>query len=514
MADELFLIDGNSARLPRVLRPARSRSQPRRACRPMRSSDSPALLVKILTDYGPKATVVVWDRGHSGRKDVYTEYKAGRSSRPDLLKEQWPHFEPLVEAFGYRNIGVDGYEADDVIASIAEQAKQQEPPIEVMIVTGDRDAYQLVDERVRIMTTSRGITDTRVYDRDGVIDRYGIPPELVPDFLGLKGDTSDNIPRRSRDRGQDGRRPACSGSDRWRRCSIPHRGDLRRQAQAESHRARRRRAHLQAAGHRPARDPPRRAGHRRLRLPAARPLQAARHRSVSSSCASRCAVWRRRWAPPMPPRPRPEAEQALHAKTRQATPSDLTKALPADRRDHGRRPAAPRPPRTRSSDPTIAGPTASTRPARTSSTPAAPTAPRISSRPIDPRPVIAHNVKALGQVPAHIAHDTEIGAYLLEPARRAYPFRELCEERGFATDVQDGDGAGADARLVRCAGRSGSARRSADGDSRTFSTTSSCRSCGSCARWSRSAVRLDTERAGRDLDPGQGGGRPARDRDL
>src|SRR5579884_1604286 len=64
-----------------------------------------------------------------------------------------------------------------------------------MVVTGDRDAYQLVDDGVvKIMTTSRGITDTRVYDRQGVVDRYGIPPELVPDFIGLKGDTSDNIP--------------------------------------------------------------------------------------------------------------------------------------------------------------------------------------------------------------------------------------------------------------------------------------------------------------------------------
>ena len=63
-----------------------------------------------------------------------------------------------------------------------------------MVVTGDRDAYQLVDDGVRIMSTSRGVTDTKVYDRQGVIDRYGIPPELVPDFIGLKGDTSDNIP--------------------------------------------------------------------------------------------------------------------------------------------------------------------------------------------------------------------------------------------------------------------------------------------------------------------------------
>ena len=89
-----------------------------------------------------------------------------------------------------------------------------------MVVTGDRDAYQLVDDgTVRIMTTSRGITDTRVYDRDGVIDRYGIPPELVPDFIGLKGDTSDNIP------GVPGSatrppRSCCSGSARSRTCSA------------------------------------------------------------------------------------------------------------------------------------------------------------------------------------------------------------------------------------------------------------------------------------------------------
>ena len=80
-----------------------------------------------------------------------------------------------------------------MIASIAEQAKDQGIP--VMVVTGDRDAYQLVDDGViKIMTTSRGITDTKVYDREGVIDRYGIAPELIPDFIGLKGDTSDNIP--------------------------------------------------------------------------------------------------------------------------------------------------------------------------------------------------------------------------------------------------------------------------------------------------------------------------------
>src|ERR687897_612352 len=187
---ELFLIDGNSLAyraffaLPESI--ATSDGRPTNAIFGFAS-----MLVKILTDYGPVPTVVVWDAGMSGRKEISPDYKAQRSSRPDLLKLQWPHLRPLVEAFGYRNISVEGYEADDVIAALTEQAKQR--GIRVMVVTGDRDAYQLVDEGVRIMSTSRGVTDTKVYDRDGVIERYGIPPELIPDFIGLKGDTTDNI---------------------------------------------------------------------------------------------------------------------------------------------------------------------------------------------------------------------------------------------------------------------------------------------------------------------------------
>src|SRR5947209_13070626 len=191
MPDELFLIDGNSLAyraffaLPESI--ATSTGVPTNAIFGFAS-----MLVKILTDYGPKATVVVWDRGDTGRRELYSEYKAQRSTRPDLLKEQWPAFEPLVDAFGYQNLAVPGYEADDVIASIVERARSSEIP--VMVVTGDRDAYQLVGDGVRIMTTSRGISETKVYDAEGVKDRYGIPPELVPDFTGLKGDTSDNIP--------------------------------------------------------------------------------------------------------------------------------------------------------------------------------------------------------------------------------------------------------------------------------------------------------------------------------
>ena len=136
--------------------------------------------------------VVAWDAGMSGREVTYEPYKAERKPRPDLLKEQWPHLMPLAEAFGFTNVKVEGYEADDVIASLARQAREQEIP--VMVVSGDRDVYQLVEDGVRVMTTSRGITDTKIYDREGVVERYGVPPELVTDLIGLKGDTSDNIP--------------------------------------------------------------------------------------------------------------------------------------------------------------------------------------------------------------------------------------------------------------------------------------------------------------------------------
>jgi DNA polymerase-1 len=188
---ELFLIDGNSLAyrafyaLPETI--ATSTGQPTNAIFGFAS-----MLVKILTEYGPKPTLVAWDAGMSGREEVSTEYKAGRKRRPDLLSEQWPHLHPLVEAFGYQNVKVDGYEADDVIATLARQAREK--GIEVMVVTGDRDMFQIVGDGVRVMATSRGITETKIYDRQAVIDRYGIPPEKIPDFYGLKGDTSDNIP--------------------------------------------------------------------------------------------------------------------------------------------------------------------------------------------------------------------------------------------------------------------------------------------------------------------------------
>ncbi len=153
------------------------------------------MFLKIVGDeeHGSPAVVAVWDAGLSGREEVYEPYKAQRDAKPDALREQWPHFYPMAQAFGFENVRVEGWEADDVIASLAEKAKGEGR--EVTVVTGDRDSFQLVDDgKVTIMATGRGVTDTKLYDEAAVIERYGVPPVLVPDFIGLKGDTSDNIP--------------------------------------------------------------------------------------------------------------------------------------------------------------------------------------------------------------------------------------------------------------------------------------------------------------------------------
>ncbi|MGH2871082.1 MAG: DNA polymerase I [Solirubrobacteraceae bacterium] len=439
MPDELFLIDGNSLAyraffaLPESI--ATSTGQPTNAIFGFAS-----MLVKILTDYGPKATVVVWDAGSSGRKEVYADYKAQRSSRPDLLREQWPHLEPLVDAFGYRNLKVDGYEADDVIASLAQLAKTHQPPIEVMVVTGDRDAYQLVDERVRIMTTSRGITDTRVYDRQGVIDRYGIGPELVPDFIGLKGDTSDNIP------GVPGIGDKTAGELLQRFGSLEAvlggveqiSGAKRKQNLTEHAEAARLSKQLATA----KRDVPL-DGVDVSALVSAAPDR-SRLRDVFREFELREPLRRLEEAlgSADAAAPAPATDTRLTAVAREGSLRDV-EALSGDEVAVAVR--APIVPEgelfageqqawrfgVHSGDRVLCGSSPS---------------PADLVRALGARPVVAHDSKSLEVVPTGLAHDTEVAAYLLEPARRAYPFRELCEERGLAAAVQDE--AGADAVLA------------------------------------------------------------------
>ncbi|MDQ6818705.1 MAG: DNA polymerase, partial [Actinomycetota bacterium] len=438
MAEQLFLIDGNSLAyraffaLPESI--ATSTGVPTNAIFGFAS-----MLVKILTDYGPKATVVVWDAGYTGRKEIYSDYKAQRSTRPDLLKEQWPHLEPLVDAFGYRNLAVEGYEADDVIASIVERASGSEPPVPVMVVTGDRDAYQLVGDGVRIMTTSRGITDTRVYDREGVVERYGIQPELIPDFIGLKGDTSDNIPGVP----GIGDKTAAELLQRFGSLEavLEHVDDIsgakRKQNLIDHAEAARISKELATA----KRDIPLTLDLEEL---VAAPPDRSRLREVFREFELREPLRRLEEAlgSADAAAPAPAAEQSLTARLREAT-LDAARTLPEVEVA-----VAVRPPHVPED---ALFPTGCWRFGVY-----ADTGSRLlggsCERPEDlvaaigKRPVVAHDAKSLGEVPARLAHDTEVAAYLLEPARRAYPFRELCEERGLGTDIEDE--AAADALLL------------------------------------------------------------------
>jgi DNA polymerase-1 len=149
------------------------------------------MLFKLLTDYRPKGVAVAWDTRPVHRAELSETYKSERRPMPDLLREQFPFFRPIVEAFGYRNLEFEGWEADDVIATLATRADDE--GIKICVVSTDRDAFQLVSDNVTLMMTPRGVADVNVYTPERVEARLGITPDKVPDFIGLKGDTSDNI---------------------------------------------------------------------------------------------------------------------------------------------------------------------------------------------------------------------------------------------------------------------------------------------------------------------------------
>src|ERR671916_2803265 len=188
---ELFLVDGNNLAyraffaLPEELQT--TEGQPTNALLGFTN-----MLFKLLTDYTPRGVAVAWDTRPVHRTELSAEYKSERRPMPDLLREQFPHFRPIVEAFGYRNLEFDGWEADDVIATLATRA--DEAGIKTCVVSTDRDAFQLCTENVCLMMTPRGVADVQVYTPERVEARYGIRPDQIPDFIGLKGDTSDNIP--------------------------------------------------------------------------------------------------------------------------------------------------------------------------------------------------------------------------------------------------------------------------------------------------------------------------------
>ena len=151
------------------------------------------ILLKVLADLKPKYAIVTWDKSSDTfRKDLYPEYKAHRKKQPDDLYAQIPYTKEVTEALGLPWVELDKFEADDIIGTLGRQAEKR--GLETIIVTGDLDELQLIDEHTKVYTMRRGFTDTVIYDLEALKDRYGVNPQQFIDLKALKGDASDNIP--------------------------------------------------------------------------------------------------------------------------------------------------------------------------------------------------------------------------------------------------------------------------------------------------------------------------------
>ena len=153
-----------------------------------------SMLAKLLEDQSPTGMAVAFDRrGPTFRDALAVTYKAGRPVTPEPLLEQIELIRRLVETLGVPAVDAEGYEADDVIATLATRLSGEGH--EVVIVTGDRDAYQLVrDPLVKVLYNRRGVTDYVLYDEAGIEERTGVRPGLYPFLASLRGDPSDNLP--------------------------------------------------------------------------------------------------------------------------------------------------------------------------------------------------------------------------------------------------------------------------------------------------------------------------------
>jgi len=152
-----------------------------------------SMLAKMMSDLKPDGVVVAFDLGKPAfRVEALAQYKMQRPPTAQELRDQFPMVKELLTALDIPIVELQGWEGDDILGTLARRGEAA--GIRMLLVTGDRDAFQLVTDTVKVVTTKKGITDIVIYGRDEVFERYGVTPEQVPDYLGLKGDTSDNIP--------------------------------------------------------------------------------------------------------------------------------------------------------------------------------------------------------------------------------------------------------------------------------------------------------------------------------
>jgi DNA polymerase-1 len=151
-----------------------------------------SMLLNVLRDEKPTHIAVAFDKGLTFRHEVYADYKAHRAKMPDEMRVQMDRVRQVVETMGIPIFEQEGYEADDLLGTLARQAGEQ--GADTLIVTGDTDLLQLADEHTRVLTSRWRFSDTVIYDAEGVQQKYGLAPNQMADFKGIVGDKSDNIP--------------------------------------------------------------------------------------------------------------------------------------------------------------------------------------------------------------------------------------------------------------------------------------------------------------------------------
>jgi DNA polymerase I len=152
-----------------------------------------SMLINLMKDHKPTSVIVTFDRPEpTFRHTKNVEYKAQREAAPDILRQQMGLVREVVEALGITMLELVGFEADDIIATVAERVKNQGD--DIIIVTGDRDSYQLVsDPHVKVLYNRRGVSDYAFYDEAGILEKTGVTPALYPQYAALRGDPSDNL---------------------------------------------------------------------------------------------------------------------------------------------------------------------------------------------------------------------------------------------------------------------------------------------------------------------------------
>ncbi len=152
-----------------------------------------SMLLKIMDSEKPDYMAVAFDKGRvTFRHDVYSDYKATRKATPEELRPQFPLIKKLLQAMNLLVLEVEGLEADDLIGALSLLAEKEQ--VTCLIVTGDRDALQLVSPTTQVLLTRKGITDLEIYDEAAIFEKYGLQPAQITDLKGLMGDQSDNIP--------------------------------------------------------------------------------------------------------------------------------------------------------------------------------------------------------------------------------------------------------------------------------------------------------------------------------